>query len=130
MVIFIWILIIFIIFCCVGVCAYIYIASESKTTAAIGIAITLIISAIFVGYSLFWLNGTEGGKRAKKSFSSNYSGGIEREVKIYDVVGNEIASYKGKFDIEYQKERIIFEDENGKLHNIYFKSGIVIVDEI
>ena len=44
--------------------------------------------------------------------------------------GDVLAHYKGKFDVEYSDERILFDDENGQRHIIYFKSGTVVVDEV
>ena len=67
--------------------------------------------------------------RAMKNASSEWGNGLNRTVKVYDTVGNEIASYSGKFDIDYEAERILFDDDAGKRHVIYFKTGTVIVDE-
>ena len=45
--------------------------------------------------------------------------------------GDLIHEYTGKFDIEFNdNERILFDDENGNRHVIYFKTGTVIVDEV
>ena len=41
-----------------------------------------------------------------------------------------LEEYKGKFDVDYSSERIMFDDDNSKRHVIYFKSGTIIVDEI
>ena len=65
-----------------------------------------------------------------KTQDSNFNNGIEREVIVYDMDGDIIQTYTGKFDIEYEDERILFDDENGLRHVIYFKTGTVIVNEI
>lgn len=96
----------------------------------LGAIIGLLISALLWGAGLFYFNHTERGKRAMKSQESDLNGGITRQVLVYDMDGDLIAEYTGKFDVEYSNERIMFDDENGQRHIIYFKSGTVVVDEI
>ncbi len=100
----------------------------------IGIVLSIIISiALCIGlwaFSIWWFGNTEKGKRALKTQDSNFNGGIERVVTVYDINGNEIQQYQGQFDIEYSDERILFDDEDGNRHIIYFKTGTVIVDEV
>lgn len=95
--------------------------------ASIGIAIALCIG-IFVGMNAYY-NNTESGKRALKSQESNFNSGIERTVTIYDVNGKVIKQYEGKFDVEYDDDRILFDDENGKRHVVYYTTGTVAIDE-
>ena len=96
-------------------------------------AITMIISAALVVFvligMLFYYNNTAAGKRAYKSQESNFNYGIERTVEVYDATGNLLKTYNGKFDIDYDDNRIIFDDENGKRHVICYPTGTVIVDE-
>jgi len=96
----------------------------------VGLVIIGIILACFWGLGIFYFGYTESGKRALKSQNSELNGGIEREVNVYDVEGDLIQSYRGKFDIEYENERILFDDENGNRHIIYFKTGTIIVNEM
>ena len=72
---------------------------------------------------------TETGKRALKSQKSDFSGGIERTVTVYNIDGEVIKTYSGKFDVDYNSERIIFDDENDKRHIIYYTTGTVVIDE-
>lgn len=95
-----------------------------------GAVIGLLISILFWGGCFFYFNHTEAGKRAMKSQDANLNGGITRQVLVYDMNGDLIAEYTGKFDVDYSDERIMFDDENGQRHIIYFKSGTVVVDEI
>lgn len=81
-----------------------------------------------VGVGFFYAN-TATGKRALKSQKSNFQNGIERTVRVYDVEGDLIQQYEGKFDIEYDSDRILFDDENNKRHIIYYTTGTVIIDE-
>ena len=97
------------------------------------VVITMIISAVLVVFvligMLFYYNNTASSKRAYKSQESNFNYGIERTVEVYDATGNLLKTYNGKFDIDYDDNRIIFDDENGKRHVIYYPTGTVIVDE-
>lgn len=93
-----------------------------------GIISVVLIAAIGIGMHWYY-NNTASGKRAYKSQESNFGGGIERTVKIYDVNGELITEYEGKFDITYDDNRILFDDENGKRHVIYYPTGTVVIDE-
>lgn len=94
---------------------------------SIGIAVVLCIG-LFVGMNAYY-NNTESGNRALKSQESNFNSGIERTVTIYDVNGKVIRQYEGKFDVEYDDDRILFDDENGKRHVLYYTTGTVAIDE-
>ena len=91
--------------------------------------IGFVLIAILCGGMHWYYGNTQSGKRAFKSQESNFGDGIERTVKVYDVNGGLITEYSGKFDITYDNDRILFDDENGKRHIIYYPTGTVIVDE-
>lgn len=92
--------------------------------SAISIALVIIASA-------FYLTSTEGGKRFIKDLTSNVSGGIPRHVRVYDINGELIEEYKGTFDVETTNDNyILFDDENGLRHIIYFTTGTIIIDEL
>lgn len=114
------------------ICTAIYmgIDMESKSASIITILIGIIVTACIFGGQLWYYNNSESGKRALKTQKSNYTGGITREVKIYDVNGKVMREYKGKFDIEYDNDRILFDDEKGNRHIIYYTTGTVTIDEI
>lgn len=95
-----------------------------------GVLIGIILSGIVLGIMLFYFNNTASGKRAFKSQESNFNFGIERSVEVYDATGNLLKTYSGKFDVDYDDNRIIFDDENNKRHIIYYPTGTVIIDEI
>ena len=80
----------------------------------------------------WWYGNTESGKRAIKTQESNFDGGIRRHVIVYDAVGNMIQEWDGKFDVDFDgdEQRILFDDENGRRHLVYFKTGTVIVEEV
>ena len=99
-------------------------------TKIISAVITLVIIGVTWGGLLWYFNCTESGKRALKTQESELNGGIIREVKVYDVEGDLVQSYKGKFDVDYDDDRIIFDDENGLRHIIYYPTGTVVIDEV
>ena len=68
--------------------------------------------------------------RKMKTIGSELNNGIEREIVVYDAVGNEVYRQSGKFDVDYSNDRVLYDDENGKRHTIYFKNGIVVVNEL
>ena len=68
--------------------------------------------------------------RSCKDMQSDYNGGLDRTVKVYDIDGDLVAEYSGKFDIETDNETyILWDDENGKRHIIYFSTFNIIIDE-
>lgn len=121
------ILAIFIIAC--GIALGAIIADKEVTGGLTGGIIGILLSIIMLICMLAYYNNTESGKRAMKTQQSNFSGGISRTVKVYDINGKLIQEYEGKFDVDYDAERIIFDDENGKRHIIYYTTGTIIIDE-
>ena len=103
-------------------------ASEDHT--AVGCMTGILLSAVLLAGMLFYFNGTASGKRAFKSQESNFNNGIQRTVEVYDATGGLIKTYNGKFDVKYDSDRILFDDENGKRHVIYYPTGTVIIDEV
>ena len=103
---------------------------EKKFTKIGCAALSLVLCFAISGASLFYLYGTASGERAKRSFQSNISGGIERTIKVYDVEGGLVSEYDGTFDISSESDyKIKFADENGKIHIIYFPTGTILIDE-
>lgn len=110
---------------CFGIAIY----NDQKQGYFIAALISVVlIAAICIGMHWYY-NNTASGKRAIKSQESNFGDGIERTVKVYDVNGQLITEYDGKFDITYDDDRILFDDENGKRHVIYYPTGTVVIDE-
>lgn len=95
---------------------------------AIVLVCVIAIGAEWGGH-IWYYQKTAKGQRAVKTQQSNFSNGIEREVKVYDVNGKLVAYYDGKFDITYDDDRILFDDENGKRHIVYYPTGTVVIDE-
>lgn len=100
------------------------------TGVIIGILISIILGiAVFAGFNWYY-NNTASGARAMKSQESNFNMGIKRKVTVYDIEGDIIKEYEGKFDVDYDNDRIIFDDEKGLRHIIYYPTGTVIIDEV
>ena len=115
----------------IGLC--IYNCYEDEVGFGItSLIIGLVVGAIFIGGACFYLN-TESGKRAIKDMKSELGGGIHRIVSVYDVSGELIQQYEGKFDIETGNANgapyIVFDDENGKRHIVYYTTGTILIDE-
>lgn len=110
-----------------GICLAVMADSITGRIVLITITVAICIGIVF-GF-LFYYNNTAGGRRAFKSQESSLNNGIERIVTVYDVEGEVIKVYDGKFDITYDDDRILFDDENGKRHVIYYPTGTVTIDE-
>lgn len=109
-----------------GMCALI---GYSVNHIKLGVIVGAILCVAMLGCFIFYYQFTAAGKRAYKTQESNLSNGINREVVVYDMEGEVIKEYKGKFDITYDNDRILFDDEEGKRHIIYYPTGTVTIDE-
>lgn len=106
-------------------------ATQEQTGGyAIGAAVTFVLTLCLCFGIAWYQTNTEAGKRALKDEQSNLHGGITRTVEVYDVNGQMIKTYEGRFDIETDKDNyILFDDEDGNRHIIYFTTGTIIIDE-
>ncbi len=76
------------------------------------------------------LSACESCARSCKDCDSDMNGGLHRTVKVYTYDGTLVAEYEGKFDIETDNETyILWDDENGKRHIIYYTNFNIIIDE-
>lgn len=127
-----WMFIIFLMVCGI-VGAIMSIVWCDSNLGKVGLTAAILIVAIGLSGITFWhLYYTESGKRAQKTFYSEVGGGLYRVVKVYDMDGEQIAEYKGKFDVEeHQTEGVtkIKFDLDGERHIIYCSTGTVIIDE-
>lgn len=114
----------------IGAIIYGFICDE--VTTGVGIfAVGLVIGFFLITSPIVYSN-TAAGKRAYKDQQSNFNvNQITREVIVYDINGDVITTYTGKFDIETDNEKyILFDDEDGLRHIIYYTTGTVIVNEV
>lgn len=114
----------------IGACIIFGIAYDSQFIAGVTVVLSVVlIICAWIGLNWYYAN-TESGKRALKTQDSNFNSGIHREVIVYDMNGHELERFEGRFDVEYTDTRIMFDDENGNRHIIYFKSGTIIINEL
>lgn len=116
----------------IGIGVLIYGVVNDDVGIGIGIFIVgLIIGLVLIIVPIVYSN-TAAGQRAYKDQQSNFNvNQITREVIVYDINGNVITTYTGKFDIETDNEKyILFDDEDGLRHIIYYTTGTVIVNEV
>lgn len=126
-----WVIYFFIVAAIVAITGLAVYCTENKAVAIPSIIIMVLVSIGVLCGMLWWYSNTESGKRAMKTQESNFEGGITRNVKAYDAIGNLLYEYEGQFDISFNgdEQRILFDDEHGNRHVIYFKTGTVIVEE-
>lgn len=69
---------------------------------------------------------TESTQRAMKSISSDWNGGLNRTVTVYDYNGGKLGCWSGKFDVSETSNETYF-DVNGK--RVIIQGGIIINEE-
>lgn len=113
------------------VCAIInFITDEKAKTATFVIAFILTVSLV-MGGAVLYINKSQSGIRLKKEYTSEYHGGIKRELKVYSMNGTLLYEDSGKFDVDYDDGRIKYVDQHGKVKIIYLgDSASVVVKEI
>ena len=96
------------------------------------IVVIILVVALAVGGMMFWLYGTQQGKRAQKDTESNLGDGLKREIVLYTRDGDIIKKYIVIGDVEYKYDpyRIVFEDGNGLRHTISPGDNPITNDEI
>ena len=71
---------------------------------------------------------TESQQREIKSIKSNWTGGLNRTVTVYDYNGQKIKSWSGQFDVkETNRNSVYFDTEDGK--RVIVSGGILINEE-
>lgn len=104
--------------------------SGERAGSFICAVVTIIVTVAICAGVIWYQVNSASGQRALKNQESNLNGGINRTVSVYDVNGNLIQQYTGKFDIDTDKNSyILFDDENGNRHIIYYTTGTIIIDE-
>lgn len=91
---------------------------------------SLLVILIALGLLVFMLvSCTESTQRELKSIQSNWTGGLNRRVEVYDYNGGLIKSWEGKFDVkETDRNSVYFDDAEGK--RVIISGGIIINEEI
>lgn len=86
----------------------------------------IIATLLCAGIALMVSGCTSEFDREMKSISSNWNGGLDRTVTVYDMQGEPIKEYTGKIDVEANEGKVLF-DLDGKRTIIY--NATVIVQE-
>lgn len=98
---------------------------STKENLVYVVVIAFVLSVIVGGVYLVFGSASFG--RAVKSIKSNYGGGIERRITLYDYNGKAIQTWEGKFDVAETQKEVYFDDENGK--RTIITNGIVVNQE-
>lgn len=85
-----------------------------------------IIALALILVTIFMLTGCASMQRDMKTISSDWGGGLNRTVTVYDYTGNPVQSWTGKIDISESENEVWF-DLNGK--RTVIQGGIIIVQE-
>ena len=96
-----------------------------KNGFGFAVGICVIVFVVIIG--VVALLGTSTAQRTLKSVSSDFGGGLDRTVTVYDYNGNEIRSWTGKFDVSESENEVYFDNEDGK--RVIIHGGIVINEE-
>ena len=81
-----------------------------------------------VVFSAVQLTSCQSCQRELKNIGSDWSGGLNRKLIVYDYEGDTLAYYTGKFDIRDQgSDNQMFFDLDGK--RIWIQGGIVVSEE-
>lgn len=127
-----WILFGIVFVCMVGVIIFMIAEGCETKLKVIALIIEAVLIVSMVGGCAAYHTKTESGKRSLKTWQSETTGGIDRTVTVYDIKGEEIAKYSGRFDVEESSQEGVVKikfDCNGKRHIIYAQTGTVLIDE-
>lgn len=91
----------------------------------VGIVASICFAAVL-------MSGCSSMSRSVKSFTSDLSGGLEREITVYSATGEELFHQEGKFDVEENEagSKILYDDENGLRHIVFVGGGTAVVNEV
>lgn len=88
-----------------------------RTLACLLIVVALVLS----------LCGCASWSREWKSVKSDFAGGLNRTVTVYDYNGQPIKSWSGKIDLSESENEVFFDNAEGK--RVIIHGGIVICEE-
>lgn len=127
-----WILFGIVLACMIGVIIFMIVENVEAKYKIIALIIEVVLIVAMVGGCAAYHTKTESGKRILKTWQSETSGGIDRTVTVYDINGEEVAKYTGRFDVDESSREGVVKikfDCNGKRHIIYAQTGTVLIDE-
>ncbi len=127
-----WIIFVIVLACMICVNIFMIVENVEAKYKIIALIIEVVLIVAVVGGCAAYHTKTESGKRILKTWQSETSGGIDRTVTVYDINGEEVAKYTGRFDVEESSQEVVVKikfDCNGKRHIIYAQTGTVLIDE-
>lgn len=90
--------------------------------------VAIVCAAVFgVCVAIINMTGCASCSRNMKSLGSDFDGGLDRTVTLYDYNGNVLDQWSGKFDLSSSEEEIYFDDQNGK--RVIIHGGIAVAEE-
>lgn len=87
---------------------------------------TMIVAFIFT--AVLFLAGCASWERFKKDVGSNFDGGLERTVTVYNANGDVLKTYEGKIDLETTEGGIVKFDLNGK-RIMYYNCYVEVLEK-
>jgi len=89
----------------------------------------------FILVTLLLLTGCESWKRMVKDVKSDYGGGLNRTLTVFDYQGDTLQQWTGKFDVQFDTSgagQVLFDyvNEEGLRKRVIIRGGIVINEEI
>ena len=92
-----------------------------NTVVGFGISIIVI-----VGLVVFLIFNSASCQREVKSIRSDFGGGIERTVTLYDYNGGIIQEWHGTFDVAEDDQEVYFDLDGDR---VIIQGGIVVIEE-
>ena len=89
------------------------------------LVVALIIIIVGGSFALFFRGADF--QRSWKTMKSNYTGGLNRCVIVYDYNGNELRRWEGKFDVSESENEVYFDYNNKR---VIVHGGIIINEEV
>lgn len=115
----------------IAVIVFVAISLDSLRSKIAVIIITISIAGLAILGNIWYVNGTQSGLRLQNNTRSDFEGGINRIITVYDLTGKEVETYEGHYDIKWEDNRVLFDNaETGERHVIYLTTFNVITDEM
>ena len=82
----------------------------------------LLLAFVFIGSSC------SSCERACKDYASDFSGGLNRIINIYDMNGKIIKTYEDKIDLEMNDSGVVKFELNGKRY-MYYNAFVEVIEK-
>lgn len=89
---------------------------------ALAVSATALAATVAIGFT-----GCASCSRFTKSVNSDWNGGLDRTVTLYDYQGDVLGSWSGRFDVSEDDNEVFFDDAEGK--RVVIQGGIVVCEE-